>query len=419
MAFADSYIEKYLYKDTLVKKTPLPAGSFHYIVVIPAYCEDDIYSTLQSLVDCKLPSKEIMVIIAVNYSVKDSNEIKAQNDNNYLHLTNWAEEKSTKELAFVPVLAPNLPAKHAGAGLARKIGMDLAIMHFNKTDNHEGVIVSLDADTIIPKEYFLQLENGYTDDCNIAGCIFNFSHLCKHEDQLTKEHREAIISYELHLRYFRHGLLFANYPYNLYTIGSCFSVKAKMYCKYGGMNRRKAGEDFYFLHKIFPNEKFSFLKDCQVYPSPRLSKRVPFGTGPVINKILEGEKFTTYAPNCFVVLKEFLDLIMEYYPHGKPDDILANGNINKWVVEFLGSKNFTSRIEEIKSNVSNETAFHKRFLNWFNGLLVIQLFNFLSEKEFKKLDVKNAVNEMFHLQQKSILDSIDKQLDYYEELEKS
>ena len=61
---------------------------------------------------------------------------------------------------------------------------------------------------------------------------------------------KAVWLYELHLRYYKQALQFTGFPYYYHTIGSAFAVNAEVYCKQGGMNRQKAGEDFYFLQKI-------------------------------------------------------------------------------------------------------------------------------------------------------------------------
>jgi hypothetical protein len=58
---------------------------------------------------------------------------------------------------------------------------------------------------------------------------------------------QSIISYELHLRYYIQKQKFIGLPYACHTVGSSMAVKASSYCKYGGKNTRKAGQDFYFL----------------------------------------------------------------------------------------------------------------------------------------------------------------------------
>ena len=77
-------------------------------------------------------------------------------------------------------------------------------------------------------------------------------------------------------------MTFAGLPYSYHTIGSAFAVTAKAYARQGGMNRRKAGEDFYFINKLIKGENFGEITNTTVFPSPRTSNRVPFGTGKAI-----------------------------------------------------------------------------------------------------------------------------------------
>ena len=77
--------------------------------------------------------------------------------------------------------------------------------------------------------------------------------------------------------------------------------------KAGGMNRRQAGEDFYFIQKLVPAGGYFSLNSTVVYPSPRPSFRVPFGTGASITKLNEsGEPFLmTYNISAFDELRSF------------------------------------------------------------------------------------------------------------------
>jgi len=42
------------------------------------------------------------------------------------------------------------------------------------------------------------------------------------------------------------------------------------------MNRKQAGEDFYFIQKLMPLGGYFALNSTAIYPSPRESSRVPF-----------------------------------------------------------------------------------------------------------------------------------------------
>ncbi len=67
------------------------------------------------------------------------------------------------------------------------------------------------------------------------------------------------------------------------------------------MNKRKAGEDFYFIQKIIELGNYTELNTTGVIPSPRISNRVPFGTGKAIGDWVKqgSEEYFTYHPQTF------------------------------------------------------------------------------------------------------------------------
>ena len=97
----------------------------------------------------------------------------------------------------------------------------------------------------------------------------------------------AIALYELHLRYYLHSVRSTGYPHAFHTVGSAFAVRADIYCQEGGMNRRQGGEDFYFIQKVAQRGSWSECNETCVYPSPRPSDRVPFGTGPAVARLID------------------------------------------------------------------------------------------------------------------------------------
>ncbi|MEZ4848575.1 MAG: hypothetical protein R3B93_08135 [Bacteroidia bacterium] len=75
------------------------------------------------------------------------------------------------------------------------------------------------------------------------------------------------------------------YLHAFHCVGSSMAVRSIAYQKRGGMNRRKAGEDFYFLQKFIAEGTLAELSTTKVIPSPRASEKVPFGTGRAIKKL--------------------------------------------------------------------------------------------------------------------------------------
>ncbi len=76
------------------------------------------------------------------------------------------------------------------------------------------------------------------------------------------------------------------------------------------MNRRQAGEDFYFIQKLVPAGGYFNLNSTTVYPSPRASSRVPFGTGASMRKLSAetSSTFLTYNILAFKELRTFFEL---------------------------------------------------------------------------------------------------------------
>jgi hypothetical protein len=149
------------------------------------------------------------------------------------------------------------------------------------------------------------IERHFEKNPRSPGCSIYFEHPL--DGPLDVKVYEAIAAYELHLRYYVHGLRYAGFPHAHHTIGSCMAVRADVYKQQGGMNKRKAGEDFYFLQKIFPLGAFTELTDTTVNPSPRGSDRVPFGTGKAVQAHLAGNKISTYPLEAFLDLKMLFD----------------------------------------------------------------------------------------------------------------
>ncbi len=392
MEIAKAYLIKHQFIKPDISRVPQKKGLLKYIVIIPAFCEPDIFDTLHSIKNCTFPSFNIEVFILVNYPLGSSEEIKAENNTLFSQLKKWSGEYNHPHLSFTPLLAPDLPDKHAGAGLARKILMDSACQRFDEEKVNDGVIFSLDADTLVPPDYFTDLERLAVSPK--TGCfIFNFKHPLE-GNAFPPDIYNAIILYELHLRYYKNILQSIGYPYYQYTIGSCFAVRAKLYMQAGGMSRRKGGEDFYFLHKIFPNTETEFLNHTYLTPSPRASWRVPFGTGPAIKKIIDSEKrqLKTYHPKSFLELKPFIEEIPLLW------DLNAaaiKNHIKRYapgILNFLISNDSIAAITEIKNNCATQKAFTKRLLLWFDAFKVLKYLNYTRDNYYADIDIIEAVN---------------------------
>ena len=252
MLMSQRYIENY-FKRFANSKPLIESGmdsTCQMILVIPCHNEPDLIGTLESLIDCQTPSFQVEVIVVVNQKVGSQASIFGkQNSKTIEAFKVWNEKLQNKALKFHLIEALDMPAKHAGVGLARKIGMDEALRRFQSIER-DGTIVCLDADCHVSKNYLTAIAKEFSDSSAGLGEV-HFEH--QFELETDPNLKAGIINYELFLHYYVEGLKKAGFPYAIQTIGSCMLVKASTYAKHGGMNKRKAGEDFYFLHKIIPH----------------------------------------------------------------------------------------------------------------------------------------------------------------------
>lgn len=388
--FATEYLKKNN-RTALIDSAPDPEVSI--IVIIPCFREPDILATLESLVNCSLPKCNSEIIIVVNHPENASTETKEFNQYAKQEIDNWIKFNSKKELSFYAIGPVELSKKWAGAGLARKTGMDEVVLRFNQTGKKSGIIVSLDADTLVDNNYLTEIENHFFNNPKQVGATISFEH---QKNGLDRKHLEGIILYEQYLHYYRDALKFSGYPNPIITIGSAFAVTAEAYVKRGGMNRRQAGEDFYFLQNLAQIGTIGEITTTCVYPSARLSDRVPFGTGPVLQKWIDGDHDLnkTYNFDAFIDLKILFDNRGNFFRIEKEHFNSILEVIPKSVQDFLAADNFIQEIEDLNKNCSNLKSFNGRFFQKFNAFKILKFLNFTHEKYYQMTDLQEQIKKL-------------------------
>ena len=360
---SESYFQRFGFGERRIE--PPPAADLGLVVVIPCFHEPDLISSLDALWQCQRPRAAVEIVVVINSAENAPPEIKRQNERTLQSGTAWAAAHADSRLAFHFLNIPNLPPKHAGVGLARKIGMDEAVRRLGDVGRaEEGVIACFDADCGCDLNYLAGLERYFQDHPLSPGCSIYFEHPV--EGPMEEEIREAIIRYELHLRFCIQALRFAGFPHAYHTVGSSMAVRAGAYQREGGMNKRQAGEDFYFLQKIIPRGNFGELLETRVLPSPRPSDRVPFGTGRAVRGFMESGRLPTYPWRAFLDLKTLFEAVPAMYP----DRSFVPGP--GVMGEFLQSQKFPEALAEIRANTAGESAFRKRFFRWFDAFRVMK-----------------------------------------------
>ncbi len=391
------------------------------IIVIPVYKEEGyLQNTLLSLKKCEAPGVPVGIVLVFNSSERDAEDlvekqkiladkirkIWKESDNHFLHL-------------FV-LEAYQLRRKHFGAGLARKIGMDSAAAFFFLNNKAQGIILTLDADTQVESNYLKAVLEWFEND-NRKGASLYFEHPVEGEE-FSSEIYQGIQYYELHLRYYLQALRYTGFPYAYHTMGSAIAVRAAAYAQIGGMPRKQAGEDFYFLQKLIPLGGFGDILNTKVFPSPRPSERVIFGTGAAIKNHIKGKGDIdlTYDMQAFENLKDFLDLKSELYTVKAKDYENWNKKLPPSLNSFLRKSGFYDEIEIIKKDCASIQSFDKRFYEVLNAFKIVKYLNFVHEHFYDKIPVFDAATSLLpklNLPAKNF-SSVKELLFFYRNLEK-
>lgn len=434
-SFVKFYLNKYSLKEWNIELAE--KKKFNNIVVIPAIKEyENIIQLLHSLTEND-PAyfNETLFLFVINNSKNSDAEIKNDNQLTLEYLRRIVRENYT-DLLSKKILSSGLnigiidassdgnelPDKDAGVGLARKIGMDLALTIFDYNNNFKKILICLDADCTVEKNYLTEIVDRFNKKNLKAGYV-NFEH------QLPEDEREklAIICYEIFLRYYVAGLKYAESPYAFYTIGSTMICDAESYCKVGGMNKRKAAEDFYFLEKLAKLTSIHEIKSTTVHPSSRGSRRVPFGTGQRINRFLSNlqNEYLLYDPKCFEVLKQWLNVFNENKIEDEKYYLLEAEKIHMRLKEFLLMNSFDDSWKNILSNSKNEEQIQKQKYLWFDGFRTMKLIHYLRDTEFPQINMFDAIDKLLtmyeikiHFVRNDFIPPIETQLEYLNLLRK-
>ena len=374
------------WKIELSKAGPFPGG-----VVIPALAEAEaLPHLLESLSgDKSLQASGLVVVFVVN-NREDARLAEKADNARSLALLRECSGKLPFPIGIVDASSPgfSLDNKDGGVGLGRKLGHDLLLplLDFSGPDP---VLISLDADTLVSQGYAGAIMAHFRK-ATAGGAVIPFAHLPAAE---AAENR-AIERYELFLRSYVAGLAFAGSLYAFHTVGSAMACRASAYLKCGGMNRRRAGEDFYFLQSLAKTSGVQQVEGATVFPSPRRSGRVPFGTGRAVGMLLDNDPAAVlfYRAECYLLLRHWLELALDCCRSRCSDLADRAGELSPHLHSFLQAQCFPAAWNGLLRQNRQEEQLITAFHLWFDAFRTMKLFNFLAEGPFPRVEPQ----EMLH-----------------------
>lgn len=396
MGFADDYFRKQRSFQPFIKGAI--QQDLAYIIVIPATKERDLMKAIRSLYLCEPVKHSTEVIVLLNASAESSEDVKKLNAESFLEIQKFDTFYGSPKKRFFPILVNELPPRHAGVGLARKLGMDEALWRFNLLNKPDGLIVCFDADAVCETNFLPEIEKLQLANPAVkAGSIY-FEHDIS-DPSCSASQVKGIISYEIHLRYYKLALEFVGFPYSYHTVGSSMFVNANTYAREGGMNKNKAGEDFYFLQKIIPLGDFYELNTTRILLSPRESDRVPFGTGAAMTKLIHAgsSSYQTYKLEAILSLQPLFAITDKFYKAERLTIQQLQQQFPETLTEFHFQNDFTAAVVEMNRNAASLNNFRKRFFQWWNAFRILKYLNHAHSRTYAKIDASVAAEEFLKI----------------------
>jgi hypothetical protein len=357
---------------------------WHHVIVIPCYDESpallanfaDLASDQSTLIILILNRPESCPDAAINCALRTAianlaTVIQATATQAPVYGVTNSVELYCHDMERLNGPSPNTQ----GVGLARKVGCDIAIHWQNQGAISSQWICSTDADAVLPADYFSRLEQC---DMSSSAAVFPFVHIAGESNEINA----ATALYELRLHHYVLGLAYAKSPYAYHTLGSCIAVKSDQYVQVRGYPKRSGGEDFYLLNKLAKISPISTLIGKCITLQSRPSQRVPFGTGPATQQIMEqgnGENTPVfYHPQSYEALRAVLAVIddLRNFPLEALPSLLHEQGISTALCQAtysaLKDLGLEAAIAHCQKQGRSGEQFRRQFDQWFDGFRTLK-----------------------------------------------
>lgn len=255
--------------------------------------------------------------------------------------------------------------KRQGVGWARKVLFDRITASVGQQAAGSEIIVSLDADTDFDEGYLEAVDRCLKQNPTLSAVSVPYYHPLSGDE--TTDRR--LLRYECYMRHYMINMLEIGSPYAFTALGSAMAFTVAAYRKAGGITPLQGGEDFYLMQKFVKTGRVLVGGDDQehliVRPQGRVSRRVPFGTGPAVAMSLEEQKgkYLFYKREGFEAVRETYERFEELYEH----------DVETPMSGFLRSQLATDDLwSPLRKNFKNKELFVRACKERVDGLRILQ-----------------------------------------------
>lgn len=223
--------------------------------------------------------------------------------------------RSRLDLVVVDCSSPSLgwQGRRQGVGWARKRLFEV----IESVCCDEEVIVSLDADTRLDSDYLRRLVLTFDMHPTWSAVSVPYLHRLSGDESVDR----PLLRYECYMRHYLTQMLRIGNPYAFTAIGSAMAFTCRAYRRCGGITPLQGGEDFYLMQKFAKVGSVGLWLDggakdyIPVFPSGRVSHRVPFGTGPAVSMAVaeQAVRYPFFSPVGFDAVRDTYAMFPELY----------------------------------------------------------------------------------------------------------
>ncbi len=398
--------------------------TYGHALVIPAYGETESLFRLLGSVPAG-PRGNVLIVLVLNARADSPARVHEANA--------FVRDRLTRELPEIETLsgtpsirahrlpagmlveidraaAPHFLPEKQGVGLARKIGNDAVLALRSEGRVASPWIHNTDADTLLPRDYFDQLEpvspspspspSPPPSPSGVGAAIYFYEHRFDEDPALA----EAGRLYEISLRYYVLGLAWAGSPYAYQSMGSCLAIPSESYAAVRGFPKKNAAEDFYVLDKLAKVGEIVRLAGTPLVLEGRPSDRVPFGTGRALRD-LTGRRggldhFRLFHPLVFGHLAAWLRVLsavarsrgdlaagFRELPAGTP---FFRADLIEDALTRMGA---FDAIRRAVAETPDPPALLRRLHTWFDAFRTLKFIHALRDGGFPSIPYRQALTE--------------------------
>ena len=251
--------------------------------------------------------------------------------------------------------------KRKGVGWARKVLME----RIADERGADEIVVSLDADTRFDEDYFDAIANTFVSQPSVSAISVPYYHPITGDETLDRR----LLRYECYMRHYMINMLEIGSPYAFTALGSAMAFTVTAYKKAGGITPLQGGEDFYLMQKFVKTGTVLVggddMEHLMVRPQGRISRRVPFGTGPAVAMTIteQKQKYPFYKKEGFELVKYTYERFGELY----------DGDVETPMTAFLKEQLKTSDLwGPLRKNFKTKDLFVRACKEKIDGLRILQ-----------------------------------------------